>query len=134
MLKFYWSLWVEYDKSASCIYPYHILDMTNNTCFGSGLNRFILDQFLGYQEILMSSIKQLAEKETRKGKNVRIALPFRRVIEIFSGYVRNVMTNEHFRFVSSWQNRRWWSYLATLCIMILFVSRIDFLLSFIGFC
>lgn len=28
----------------------------------------MLDQFLGYQEILMSSIKQLAEKETHKGK------------------------------------------------------------------
>jgi hypothetical protein len=27
----------------------------------------MLDQFLGYQEILMSSIKQLAEKETNKG-------------------------------------------------------------------
>ncbi|CAF0793956.1 unnamed protein product [Adineta ricciae] len=91
------------------------LDMTNNTCFGSGLNRFILDQFLGYQEILMSSIKQLAEKETHKG------------------YVRNVMTNEHFRFVSSWQNRRWWSYLATLCIMILFTISISMLLRYSHF-
>ena len=44
-------------------------DVTNNTCFGSGLSRFILDQFIGYQEILMSSVKQLAEKETHKGKN-----------------------------------------------------------------
>jgi len=44
-----------------------IKDITNNSCFGGGLNRFILDQFLGYQDILMSSIKQLAEKETHKG-------------------------------------------------------------------
>ena len=43
-------------------------DISNNTCFGSGLSRFMLDQFLGYQEILMSSIKQLAEKETHKGQ------------------------------------------------------------------
>ena len=43
-------------------------DINNNTCFGSGLSRFMLDQFLGYQEILMSSIKQLAEKETHKGE------------------------------------------------------------------
>jgi hypothetical protein len=42
-------------------------DVTNNTCFGSGLSRFMLDQFIGYQEILMSSVKQLAEKETHKG-------------------------------------------------------------------
>ncbi|UJR25000.1 hypothetical protein I4U23_006361 [Adineta vaga] len=91
------------------------LDMTNNTCFGGGFNRFILDQFLGYQEILMSGIKQLAEKEVNKG------------------YVRNVMTNEHFRFVSSWQNRRWWSYLATLCIMILFTISISMLLRYSHF-
>jgi len=44
-----------------------IKDITNNTCFGSGLSRFMLDQFIGYQEILMSSIKQLAEKEAHKG-------------------------------------------------------------------
>ncbi|UJR23834.1 hypothetical protein I4U23_026810 [Adineta vaga] len=78
------------------------LDMTNNTCFGSGLSRFMLDQFIGYQEILMSSIKQIAEKETHKG------------------YVRNVMTNDHFRFVSSWQNRRWWTYVVSLCVMVIF--------------
>ena len=40
-----------------------------------------------------------------------------------SGYVRNVMTNDHFRFVSSWQNRRWWTYLVALCIMVIFVSQ-----------
>ena len=39
----------------------------NNTCFGSGLNRFILDQFLGYQEILVNSIKQLAAKVNHRG-------------------------------------------------------------------
>lgn len=38
------------------------------------------------------------------------------------GYVRNVVTNDHFRFVSAWQNRRWWTYLVALCIMIVFVS------------
>jgi hypothetical protein len=31
----------------------------------------MLDQFLGYQEILMSSIKQLAEKETDKGRKIK---------------------------------------------------------------
>lgn len=47
-------------------------DVTNNTCFGSDLNRFMLDQFIGYQEILMSSVKQLAEKETHKGNEIII--------------------------------------------------------------
>ncbi|CAF1566358.1 unnamed protein product, partial [Rotaria sordida] len=47
------------------------------------LSRFLLDQFLGYQEILMSNIKQLTEKETNRG------------------YARNIMTNDHFCFVSA---------------------------------
>ncbi|CAF0973133.1 unnamed protein product [Adineta steineri] len=91
------------------------LDVTNDTCFGGGLSRFMLDQFIGYQEILMSSIKQLAEKETHKG------------------YVRNVMTNDHFRFVSSWQNRRWWTYLVALCIMVVFTISISMLLRYSHF-
>ncbi|CAF3865869.1 unnamed protein product [Rotaria sordida] len=91
------------------------LDVTNNTCFGNGLSRFMLDQFLGYQEILMSSIKQIAEKETHKG------------------YVRNVMTNDHFRFVSTWQNRRLWTYLVALCIMIIFTVSISMLLRYSHF-
>ena len=41
------------------------------------------------------------------------------------GYVRNVMTNDHFRFVSSLQNRRWWTYLVALCIMVVFVSIVS---------
>ena len=79
------------------------LDLSNNTCFGSGLSRFLLDQFIGYQEVLMSSVKQLAEKEAHKG------------------YVRNVLTNDHFRFVSAAQNRRWWTYLVALSVMLIFV-------------
>jgi len=91
------------------------LDVTNNTCFGNGLSRFMLDQFIGYQEILMSSIKQLAEKETHKG------------------YVRNVVTNDHFRFVSALQNRRWWTYLVALCIMLIFTISISMLLRYSHF-
>lgn len=91
------------------------LDISNNTCFGSGLNRFLLDQFLGYQEILMSSLKQLAEKETHKG------------------YVRNVLTNDHFRFVNAWQNRRWWTYVVALCIMVVFTISISMLLRYSHF-
>lgn len=33
------------------------------------------------------------------------------------------MTNDHFRFVNAWQNRRWWTYLVALCIMVVFVSE-----------
>ncbi|CAF1090933.1 unnamed protein product [Rotaria sordida] len=33
-------------------------------------------------------------------------------------YVRHVMTNDHFRFVGAWQNRRWRTYLVAFCVMI----------------
>ena len=52
----------------------------------------------------MSSVKQLAEKEAHKG------------------YVRNVLTNDHFRFVSAAQNRRWWTYMVALSVMLIFVG------------
>ena len=81
------------------------LDPNREECFGSGFNRFVLDEFLGYNEILMLSIKNIAEKEKNKG------------------FVRNVVTGEHYRFVSSWMARS--SYVAALLIMILFV-RIRF--------
>ncbi|CAF2832564.1 unnamed protein product [Rotaria sp. Silwood2] len=49
------------------------------------------------------------------------------------GYVRNVMTNDHFRFVSIWQNRRLWTYLVALCIMIVFTVSISMLLRYSHF-
>jgi hypothetical protein len=78
------------------------LDPQRDACFGSGFNKFVLDEFLGYNEILMLSIKNIAEKEKNKG------------------FVRNAVTGEHFRFVSSWMARS--SYVAALLVMILFVS------------
>lgn len=43
-------------------------DPLKDECFGDGISRFLLDEFLGYDHILMSSIKELAEKEENKGK------------------------------------------------------------------
>ena len=43
------------------------LDPSNDRCFGDALSRFILDEFLGYDDILMGSIKSIAEKEDNKG-------------------------------------------------------------------
>lgn len=36
-------------------------------CFGDSFSRFLLDEFLGYDDILMSSVKALAENEENKG-------------------------------------------------------------------
>lgn len=42
-------------------------DPETGACFGDGFSRFLLDEFLGYDDVLMSSVKQLAEREDNKG-------------------------------------------------------------------
>lgn len=79
------------------------LNPQTDKCFGDSFSRFILQEFLGYDDLLMASVKVLAEQEDNKG------------------YLRNVITGEHYRFVSMWWMQRG-SYLASLFIMILFVS------------
>uniref|UniRef100_A0A8C2EY65 Transmembrane protein 259 n=1 Tax=Cyprinus carpio TaxID=7962 RepID=A0A8C2EY65_CYPCA len=44
------------------------LDPMKDQCFGDGFSRFLLDECLGYDDILMSSVKALAENEENKGK------------------------------------------------------------------
>ncbi|MGH0160782.1 UNVERIFIED_CONTAM: hypothetical protein FKN15_039826 [Acipenser sinensis] len=78
------------------------LDPMKDQCFGDGFSRFLLDEFLGYDDILMSSVKALAENEENKG------------------FLRNVVSGEHYRFVSMWMART--SYLAAFVIMVIFVS------------
>lgn len=43
------------------------LDPTKDACFGDEVTRFILEHFIGYDDLLMVSIKTLAEKENNKG-------------------------------------------------------------------
>ncbi|XP_064605886.1 membralin-like [Liolophura sinensis] len=86
------------------------LDPLTDTCFGDSFSRFLLDEFLGYDDILMSSVKQLAEQEDSKG------------------YVRNVVTGEHYRFVSMWMARS--SYLAAAFIMLVFTVSVSTLLRY----
>lgn len=45
-------------------------DPIKDQCFGDGFSRFLLDEFLGYDDILMSSVKALAENEENKGTNM----------------------------------------------------------------
>jgi len=92
--------------------PVHIevLDPVNNQCFGNSLSRFILDSFLGYDDVLMSSIKSLAEKEDNKG------------------YLRNVVTGAQYHFVSRWSSST--SYLAAALVMMVFTVSISMLLRY----
>ena len=43
-----------------------VLDPSSNSCFGDSFSQFILQGFLGYDDVLMSSIKSLAENEDNK--------------------------------------------------------------------
>lgn len=49
--------------------PVHVvnLDPVKDKCFGDALSRFILKEFLGYDDLLMASVKVLAEQEDNKG-------------------------------------------------------------------
>ncbi|CAG9821355.1 unnamed protein product [Phaedon cochleariae] len=43
------------------------LDPAKDACFGDAFSRLVLDEFLGYDDLLLASIKTLAEKEENKG-------------------------------------------------------------------
>ncbi|VDQ05445.1 unnamed protein product [Trichobilharzia regenti] len=61
-----------------------------------------MDEFLGYEDLLIGSIKYLSATEGLKG------------------YVVNVMNGQHYRLVSAQMS--WSSYFAAGFIMLLFVS------------
>ncbi|XP_023288985.1 membralin isoform X2 [Orussus abietinus] len=86
------------------------LDPLNDKCFGDAFSRLILDEFLGYDDLLMASIKTLAEHQDNKG------------------FLRNVITGEHYRFVSMWMART--SYLAAFFLMLVFTVSISMLLRY----
>ncbi|KAK9497723.1 hypothetical protein O3M35_004391 [Rhynocoris fuscipes] len=86
------------------------LDPTSDSCFGDKFSRFILRELIGYEDLIMSSIKTLAEDEDTKG------------------YMRNVITGEHYRFVSMWMART--AYIAAFFFMIIFTISISLLLRY----
>uniref|UniRef100_A0A1E1XFP9 Putative conserved plasma membrane protein n=1 Tax=Amblyomma aureolatum TaxID=187763 RepID=A0A1E1XFP9_9ACAR len=86
------------------------LDPAKDSCFGDWFSRLLLDGFLGYDDVLMASLKNLAELEENKG------------------YVRNVVTGEHYRFISMWTSRT--SYIAAAFIMLVFTLSISMLLRY----
>lgn len=87
------------------------LDPQTDKCFGDSLSRYLLREFLGYDDLLMASVRVIAEQESNQG------------------YLRNVVTGEHYRFVSMWW-AAWSSYPAAFCVMILFTVSISMLLRY----
>ena len=80
-----------------------LVDPEKDACFGDTFSRFILKQFLGYDDVLMSSIKSLAESEDNKG------------------YLRNVVSGAHYHFVSRWTSST--SYISAFFVMMIFVRN-----------
>ncbi|XP_030081322.1 membralin isoform X1 [Drosophila hydei] len=87
------------------------LDPNTNACFGDRLTRYLLKRLLGYDDLLMASVRTVAEKEDNKG------------------YLRNVITGEHYRFVSMWW-AAWSSYPAAFIVMLLFTFSVSMLLRY----
>lgn len=87
------------------------LDPQTEKCFGDSFTRYLLREFLGYDDVLMASIRAIAEQEDNKG------------------YLRNVVTGEHYRFVSMWW-AAWCSYPVAFCAMVLFTLAISMLLRY----
>ncbi|XP_073813714.1 uncharacterized protein [Musca autumnalis] len=87
------------------------LDPMTNKCFGDKFSKFLLKELLGYDDLLMTSVRVIAEKEENKG------------------YLRNVITGEHYRFVSTWWTA-WSSYPTAFFVMLLFTFSISMLLRF----
>ncbi|XP_023320920.1 uncharacterized protein LOC111695729 [Eurytemora carolleeae] len=92
--------------------PVHIeiLDPNTNTCFGDSFSKFILENLLGYEDVLMSSVKSLADKENNKG------------------FLRNVVTGAQYHFVSKWSSVS--SYVPAALVMIVFTISISMLLRY----
>ncbi|GBN63373.1 Membralin, partial [Araneus ventricosus] len=85
-----------------------ILDPEENTCFGGYFNRFLLDNFLGYDNVLLASIKNMVEAKNTKG------------------FVRNVVMEIEYIFINNWTNEK--SFLTAGFVMIVFTLTISTLL------
>ncbi|CAK8680086.1 unnamed protein product [Clavelina lepadiformis] len=86
------------------------LNPEKNLCFGSGLKKYMLQTFLGYDDFLMTSIKKMAEKDKSQG------------------YLRNLVTGEYFRFVTMWVSNA--SGIIAFSAMIIFTLIVTMLLRY----
>jgi len=54
-------------RADCCEFSFVSVDPLKDACFGESWSRFLLEEFLGFDDVLMSSIKALAEREDNKG-------------------------------------------------------------------
>ncbi|XP_054706898.1 membralin-like [Uloborus diversus] len=90
--------------------PVHLvtIDPDDSTCFGSLLDRFFVYYVLGYDDVLLLSLKLLAEKQKHRG------------------FVRNIVTGSEYVFVNVWMDQK--SYLTAAFVMFLFTASVSILL------
>lgn len=88
------------------------LDPQRDECFGKGLKRWMLDTFFGYDDLIMGSIKRLAEQKHKEG----------------GGYLRNLVTGEHFKFITLWVSQT--SYFLAFVVMLIFTLLVTMLLRY----
>ncbi|CAL8073367.1 unnamed protein product [Calicophoron daubneyi] len=87
-----------------------VLDPDRDACFGGFLSRFLMEEFLGYDDLLLGSIKHLAVSEGVKG------------------HMANLVTGQHYRLVSSQMSRS--SYFVAVFVMLLFTFCVSVLLRY----
>jgi len=46
-----------------------VLDPAHDKCFGGQFSQFLLDELLGYEDIILYSLKQLADDQPDKGSS-----------------------------------------------------------------
>uniref|UniRef100_A0A0N5AQT3 SSD domain-containing protein n=1 Tax=Syphacia muris TaxID=451379 RepID=A0A0N5AQT3_9BILA len=86
------------------------IDPDTDACFGDAFDRFLMRHFLGFEDMLMSSVKSLAGNEIEKG------------------FLKDLVSGELYRFVPSEHSRL--SYLYAFFVMLIFTFAISMLLRF----
>ncbi|KAL1502284.1 hypothetical protein ABEB36_007450 [Hypothenemus hampei] len=86
------------------------LDPTKDQCFGDSFSRFLMEEFLGYNDLVMASVKAFAEKEQNRG------------------FMKNVVTGEQYRFVNLWFSKM--SYVPAVICMLIFTVIVSMLLRY----
>lgn len=80
---------------------------------------------IGVDDLIMSSLRSLTENDTEKGLDVGRKS---NSLENFLGYLRDLITGEHYHFVTTSVSKA--SYFSALLIMMIFTFAISMLLRF----
>ena len=66
------------------------IDPDKEECFGDAFSRLLLKEFLGYDDVLMSSIKRIAEFEDNRGWSTKMLLLIDHTHKLQTNFAFNV--------------------------------------------